>query len=430
MYTAGTASERITPDEPLWLAGYAARTEAAKGKISDLYASALTLDDGAGGRLVIASIDLIAVTRPIADRVYAEVQRRIGLSRERIILAATHTHYGPEFRPDKAVFFKIPPQYAAKIETTALKMAEALVRVIVAASERMTPVRLFVHRAKVDFAHNRRREGVKGGTPSREDVVDHDVPVLEVVHEPSEVRKAIVFGYACHNTTIDPQDLRYCADWAGFAREQLQRLDDHATALFIAGCGADQNPEPRGTVELSKRYGVALADAVQQCMLAGEGIEITGPIKAAIEDVPVALQPITRQELEGWSRSDDDPPKQVKAKFLLEQLSRGEKLITEYPAPMQAVRFGRELLMIVMSGEPVVDWSLKLKREFKSAASTVWVAGYCNDMYGYVPTRRIQQEGGYEGGRANLWSWVPSPWADDVEDRVTAAMLRLVKSVE
>src|SRR5438034_9144448 len=98
-FQAGTASQLITPDEPLWLAGYAARTQPAKGKISDLFASALALDDGTGGRLVIASMDIIAITKAVADRVYQAVEAQLGLSRERIILAATHTHYSPEFRP-------------------------------------------------------------------------------------------------------------------------------------------------------------------------------------------------------------------------------------------------------------------------------------------------------------------------------------------
>jgi neutral ceramidase len=93
------------------------------------------------------------------------------------------------------------------------------------------------------------------------------------------------------------------------------------------------------------------------------------------------------------------------------------------------VRIGDDLLMIVMSGETVVDWSIKFKREFADRARLVWVAGYCNDMYGYVPTRRIQQEGGYEGGRANLWSWVPAPFTDDVENRITDAVRRLVNRV-
>jgi hypothetical protein len=429
MWKAGTASEIVTPDEPLWLAGYAVRTEPAKGKISDLVASALALEDDTGGRLVIASIDLIAITKIIADRVYAEVERQIGLPRERLVLAATHTHYAPEFRPDKALFFKIPPPYAAKIEPTAKRMAEALVRVIVAAAKNLVPVRLFGSRATATFAHNRRREGVKGGTPSKEDTLDHDVNVLDIVHEETGLRKAIVFGYACHNTTIDPQDLRYCADWAGFAKTELQRINDREAALFVAGCGADQNPEPRGTVELSKRYGAELAGAVQKSIISNDRIEITGSVRAAIEDVPLTMQPVLREELEAWSAANDDPPKKVKANYLLEQLDRGEKLITEYAAPVQAIRLGEQLLWIILSGEPVVDWAIQCKRGFSPLASIVWVSGYCNDMYGYVPTRRIQREGGYEGGRANLWSWLPSPWTDDVEQRVTDAIGRVVKKV-
>src|SRR5438067_2399780 len=111
MFKAGTASEKVTPDEPFWLAGYAARTEPAKGKISDLFAGALALEDAKGEQLVIASIDLIAITKSIADSVYASIQREIGLPRERLILAATHTHYAPEFRPDKELFFHIPRDY-------------------------------------------------------------------------------------------------------------------------------------------------------------------------------------------------------------------------------------------------------------------------------------------------------------------------------
>jgi hypothetical protein len=107
-------------------------------------------------------------------------------------------------------------------------------------------------------------------------------------------------------------------------------------------------------------------------------------------------------------------------------LESGESLITSYPAPVQAIRFGDALTMIVLCGEAVVDFSHMFKRQFADVSPTIWVAGYCNDMPGYLPTRRIQAEGGYEGGRANLWSWIPAPWTDDVEDRLTAAVERVV----
>src|SRR5207248_5775073 len=135
------------------------------------------------------------------------------------------------------------------------------------------------------------------GNPSAEDVHDQDVPILDVLDAASDRRKAIVFGYACHNTTIPPDDCRYCADWAGCAKEQLQRDNPGAAALFTTGCGADQNPEPRGSVELSRQYGHELAESVTKS-LASPGREITGTIRVAREDVDLPLQPVTRADLQ------------------------------------------------------------------------------------------------------------------------------------
>jgi len=426
-YLAGTATEIFTPTEPLWLAGYLARTVPATDKISDLRASALALEDSQGRKLIIASIDLIAVTKIVADPVYEIVEREIGVPRERLILAATHTHYGPEFRPDKAPFFRIPDEYAAKIPAVAGRVADVLARVIIESTKNLEPVRLFARRTTAGFAHNRRRGGIKDGNASVKDILDQDVPVLDVVR-PDGSRKAIVFGYACHNTTIPPEDCRYCADWAGFAKEQLETSHPGATALFITGCGADQNPEPRGSVEISRRYGAEIGSAVEQSLQVA-GDEITGSIQAGMEDIELALEPMTCERIDRMLTATDDPPAQLKGKYLRDQLDRGEALLTSYSAPLQAVKLGDNLLMILMSGETVVDWAIKFKREFADRAKLVWVAGYCNDMYGYVPTRRVQQEGGYEGGRANLWSWLPAPFKDDLEDRITVAARQLVARV-
>lgn len=430
-YQAGAATVCITPQEPLWLAGYAVRTAPARGAISDLYAGALALEDSAGRRFVMASLDVIAMTPAIATRVVDAVAARHGLSRRQLLLTATHTHYGPEFRSDKQKFFNIPAEYGAKLPAVAAQLAAALTQAIEQALARLEPARLFVRQTAAHFAHNRRRHGVVGGSPSAEDVVDHDAPVLDCVGAAGE-RLAIVFGYACHNTTISPEDLRYCADWAGFAKEQLQRANPRATALFIPGAGADQDPEPSGSVELSRHYGQEIALAVQEA-LDGPGVEITGPIRAEMEDVSLALKPVSSESLQRMLDSDD-PPQRAKAKFLRDQLDRGEELITSYPAPVQVVRFGNELLLIALSGEPVVDWAHKFKDElsqtrYNGASPLVWVAGYCNDMFGYVPTRRVQAEGGYEGGRANLWSWIPMPFTDDVEDQIGGAVRRLAARV-
>jgi neutral ceramidase len=442
-YRAGAASESYTPDEPFWLAGYAVRTAPARGKISDLYVSALALEDETGQRFVIASAEIIAVNAEISDQVAEAMRLRHGLTRRQLLLAATHTHYAPEFRLDKQLFFHIPDEYVAKIPAVAEKLVTAFTQAIDQALARLEPVRLFARKTSVGFAHNRRRRGVKAGKPSTDDTLDQDVPVLDCI-DASGNHKAIVFGYACHCTTIPPEDLRYCGDWAGFAKEQLQQTNSGATALFIPGPGADQDPEPRGSLELSRQYGREMAHSVQQA-LNGPGVEISGPIRVGWEDVRLSLQPITRDTMNKMLQSDD-PPQQVKAKFLIDQLERGEELITSYCAPIQVVHFGRELLLIALSGEPVIDWAHKFKQGAGSGeqrvrilnsdsplpapySPLVWVAGYCNDIFDYVPTRRIQAEGGYEAGRANLWNWIPTPFTEDVEDRVTDAVHRLVARV-
>src|SRR4029078_3614683 len=107
---------------------------------------------------------------------------------------------------------------------------------------------------------------------------------------------------------------------------------------------------------ISRQHGRELSEAVTAAF-SDPGIEIRGPMRVAMEEISLPLQPVTRETLERMLESEDRP-QQVKARFLLESLERGEKLITRYSAPIQAVRFGDELLMIALSGEPVIDWAI------------------------------------------------------------------------
>src|SRR2546421_13116238 len=95
-WKAGTAAAVITPAEPMWLAGWAVRTEPSRGTLTELYAKALALEDDQGGRLVLLTLDLIAVSRELAAAVAGQVRQRWGLPRERLLICASHTHCGPE----------------------------------------------------------------------------------------------------------------------------------------------------------------------------------------------------------------------------------------------------------------------------------------------------------------------------------------------
>ena len=414
-WRAGTGRVKFTPDEPMWLAGYAVRKEPARGTLSDLCVHALALEDASGEKLIIASIDIIAFNELLGWAIMERVQdRHPDVQWDNFVFAASHTHYGPEIRPEKALFFHIPPEYSQKIPKASEQVVTATTSAISQALDDLEPATLHVRHATATFAANRRPNS---------DMVDHDVPILDV--HAGERIKAIVFGYACHNLTIDPQDLRYCADWAGYARDRLEQLHPGCTALFVAGCGADQDPHPRGTIELSKQHGNRLATAIQDALTKPAAL-VKPRFCTVMLCVPFEMQEVSQEWIE-QSLTSDDPPRRAKAQHLKDRLARGETLETVYDAPMQVVRLGDELLWILMSGEPVVEWSHKFKKMFANLAPHVWVAGYCNDMFGYVPTMKIQREGGYEGGRANLWSALPAPWTESVEPLVTQAIEETVR---
>lgn len=407
-WRAGTASAVITPEESLWLAGWASRKEPARGTLSELRATAVALEDEGGTRLVLIGVDLIGVPKWLSDSVAA------ALPRAHLVIAASHTHCGPEIRPDKALFFGIPEEFAAKIIPAAQRVRDQLIHVAKEAFGKLEPATITAHRGSSDIAVNRR----KGASD-----VDHDVPVL-AAHDSAGAMRAIVFGYACHNLVLPPEDLRYSGDFVGDARTLVEGRFG-CEAVFMTGCAADQDPVPRGSVELMREHGEELAAAVEDA-IGREGVAVGARLRVASEDVTLEMQPVTRRWIEQGLASDD-PPLRRKAHYLARyaQMHGGFDLV--YPMPMQAVRLGDEVLMLTLGGEPVAEWSLRFRERFRFPI--VWTAGYCNDLCGYLPTVRIQREGGYEGGRAMLWSALPGPWAEDVEERVEAAAARLVEKV-
>jgi hypothetical protein len=421
-WKAGAASVMITPAQPMWMAGYASRTNMSQGNFQELFAKALALEDERGGRLVIVTLDLIGVPRTLRKSLEVRVQKAWQLPPEGLLLNASHTHSGPEFRfgrtPADDGDFKpstLGDNYGHELE-------EKLFKLIGSALENRAPARLTYSFARCGVAMNRRlptKDGYKNG-PYPEGPVDHTVPVLRVEGADGKVR-AVLFGYACHNTTLALY--RFCGDYAGFAQEYIEAEQPGAVALFLNGCSGDQNPYPRGTVELAQKHGRSLATAVAAALTTTLK-PVNGPLRSAIAEIQIEYAPApTREEFTARLNSKDKY-EVSHAKRMLEKLEKGEPLPTQYPYPVQVVQFGDMLTVVALGGETVVDYALRLKQEL--AGPAVWVAGYSNDVMAYIPSLRIAKEGGYEGGGAMRFSTIhPGPWAESTEERIVGKVLEL-----
>lgn len=427
-WKAGAASVVVTPKEPIWLVGFASRDKLSDGITADLRVKALALQDQTGKTTVIVTADLIGFSRTLSDIIAKRCQERYGLTRERLLLNASHTHSGPVLSLDGGGRdSKRGPEQKQVIANYTQGLLDKVVDLVGRAIADLAPATLQFEQGLAGFAVNRRRS--RPNTRQFSGPVDHDVPVL-AVRAPDGKLRAVLFGYACHSTTMSAYQIN--ADYPGYAQTAIEKLYPGSIALFMQGCGADSNPLPRyhsddpelvrRSLELCTMYGKVLASAVD-LVLRGKMRPVAGPLTTAFESVDIPFEPMpSRPELEARLK-DPDVNRRDQAQRVLRALDAGSKLPERLPYPIQICRFGKELNLIALSGEVVVDYSLRLKAAY--GWENTWVAGYSNDMPGYIPSKRVALEGGYEtrGGAGGAFSTA-------VEETIVEKVDRMMRDLD
>jgi neutral ceramidase len=433
-WRAGAATAVTTPEQSMWMAGYAARTKPSEGKVHDLHAKALALEDAQGARFVIVAVDVIGFPREFRDAVEKEVGTRYGLRPQSLLLNASHTHCGPEIRAWRATqAWDLPPEQIELGKKYSETLQVKVVDLVGRALQDLAAARLSYVHGRAAIAMNRRLATERGYTisPNADGPVDHDVPVLLVATPDGKTVRAILFGYACHNTTLD--FYRFCGDYAGFAQQYVEETHPGAVALFMAGCGGDQNPTPRRTLEWAQQHGRALANGVEQA-LAAQPRPVHGPLTLALGEATLELAaPPSVEELKQQATSTNKYER-WHAEELLGELEKTGRTRSTYPYLVQVAQFGDDLTMVGLAGEVVVDYSLRLKAELANPAAgkgpAIWVAGYCNEVFGYVPSERVLQEGGYEARDSILYYDITvTPFMPSVEKLIVDKVHELVRQV-
>lgn len=426
-FKAGVAAVDITPQEPIRQAGYASRNKPSDGVALPLFCKAIALEDAAGRRVVIVTADILGYVRALVEPVAKRAADELGLARDQIVFFASHTHAGPVIRTQQFDMYALPDDQLQVVTAYTHRLAELTFQAIRGAVTDLKPARLAYGVGRAGFAMNRRQftpTGVRLGV-DRDGPVDHDVPVLFVT-TPEGTPRAIVFGYACHCTTMGGNFYKICSEYAGYAQTFLEQVYPDATALFVTGCGGDANPHPRGTLAMARQHGLELAGGVTGA-ISNRLKPVVGPLHTALEyvDVPLA-EPPPREE---WERRLKDGNVYIRrnAKRQLAVLDREGKIPATYPYPVQTIQLGRRVTLIALAGEVVVDYSIRLKREL--GRGRTWVAGYANDVFAYIPTARLLYEGGYEADYSMIYYGMPGPWDKRIEGIIVDAAHRLTAKV-
>jgi len=439
-WKGAVAKVDITPAELGWMSGYASRKGPAEKVLQPIHAKALALEDAEGGRFVFLTMDLIGVPRPFRDEVADRAMKKYDLAAGEILINASHTHSGPMMRLyrvpgtdiERAPYASIPDdQQELRIRQTKEYMATLADKVdgiIGEALGNLEPASVAWSHSRCGFAMNRRTPagpGVWKNSPNPDAPVDHEVPVLQVKAKDDGQLLAVMFGYACHATTLSIMEIS--GDWPGYAQTFFEQDHPGTVAMFLNGCSGDQNPYPRRMLPYVERHGRNMATAVEAA-LETPAHPVEGPLRSALAwvDVPYQKAP-TKAALAEKAKSKDRYDARH-AEFLLDYLEAKGGFPASYPVPVQTVRFGNGLAIAAIGGEVVIDYALRLKREMGEAngGAPVWVAGYSNDVPTYIPSKRVLEEGGYEGGGAMRYvrsSVHPAPWAPEIEELLVGKIL-------
>lgn len=411
MIKAGFSQISISPPIGTPLAGFAARQGVCEGIHDELFARALVIEKN-GKSVAFVSLDVLAVSSEFVRRVRENIERRTGIRKDAVMIAATHTHAGPVtirtfFNPDETLNDGYMDSLAEAVETS-----------VVRAFEKRFPARVGVGSGSVSGIGVNRRTADKKP-------IDEEIGIIKVVDLEGNTR-AVFINYACHPTVLGSNNLLATGDFPYFTVEKIEGATG-GFAMFVNGTQGNISMghsselsaigviTPGRTFEHAEELGHKLADAALEALPLIETSENTA-ISAATIPFPLPLKkyPTTAETAQTLQKAEEylqslngnnqqnavELDKLLRAKSdalyaSIENFYAGEtEKFTDrvMEIELQGIRVS-DAVFIAVPAEVFVEIGLQLK---KYAPQKTYIIGIANGYIGYLPTREAYQIGGYE----------------------------------
>lgn len=393
----GVATRDITPaaslinQHQIYLAGYGGRMGAANGVSDPISARAVVLRDAAGTKVVLITLDLLAIRPDFTASLRDALARSLGTSDEQVLVNVSHTHNAPVTRD----FYVFPVGDEVPNSAYVAFLKRRILDAVDDANTSLEPVELYAGAGKTDIGVNRHRGFA---------YYDSTFDVLRAVRADGS-NKAILVFHGCHPIKRG-QRIQISADFPGFMRSQLE-ADLGGTALFFQGFGGDVNPS---NVEPDvESLGQRLARQVETLLAHGAPRALSGTIDAQHTLLSLALQspPIPA--------ASSDPSMQRWIELMANPVAAAPEELTE----LQTIRIGsgdRSWRIAASSHEVVGEWAPLIRSLWPK--DHVAVAGYSNSVLSYLPHAQMLElsslqsfpdGANYEGSESFKWYGLRGP---------------------
>lgn len=426
----GVSRRNITPPVGASMAGYAGRDHGAEGVRDELWLRALFLCDGENCAALL-SRDLLFTENEEMDLLADLFEERLGLAREEVFIANTHTHSGPN------------TSYEEDAENRAYvaSLAEICAGAVAEARANTRPATLSVAQRPVQCGVNRReiRDGEMVLGVNTERPCDTVVDVLAFADAGSGEQMATLFRHGVHGVVMGPDNYLVSGDAPG-AAERFVEANLSGAAGFLAGASGNINAHPRGSFDavdlLGRRLGAATVQATTEAGEPRSDVRLTSlrhELKLPIDDLE------EEDELRAERQELEDAVERIDAGEDVEGLGRwaARRRLRHVEAQLEAIEAGEDLtglptaVQVLALGEvALVGWPAEVFHQIseqvreQSPFATTLPVTHVNGSIGYVPIASAYEEGGYEiRARAHHCGLGITPEAEDVLVRETLAAL-------
>jgi hypothetical protein len=425
-----TASERSSS------VTWSAPPSGATGTLDPLYAKAIVFRQGDQTAAIVVG-DLIGIDAKLSEAVRAKVEAETGIPAANIVVAATHSHTGPNYKADLVKYLGAGERPLPEDDQAHYipRLIDGLTTAVIQANAAAKPATLRAGSSREETVAFNRRGLLKDGTVrtwavhSDPDVVgpagptDPEVGVVIAAPKGDSRPAAALVNFALHCDTVGGS--QYSADYPGHIQRVLgKERGPGFVSVFATGTCGDINHVDYahgGAKKTAAEIGERLAAAVETALPALEPVAPMLAVRRVVLEIP--LQTFTDEDL-AWAndviardRKGEQLGTTLEAKAYkirrLRMLRTGQADVgrdtdeevespdgprTSLPAEVQAIRLGENVALVALPGEVFVELGLAIKQQ--SPFDHTFVIELANDSPAYVPTRKAMEQGGYEAANS------------------------------
>jgi hypothetical protein len=423
VFRAGAAKSNVTP--PLDLPIIGGWSSPPAGHVHDeLYAKCIVLDNSQT-RLALVIVDNIGMGADVCDAAKRSIQQHTGIPPSHVLIAGTHTHSSVSARNQDRLRLGGPLDDYQQF--LASRIADGVRRAV----NNLEPARIGWGRAEESTQVFNRRYYMKPGTPTPNPFGGVDQVVMNPGRANPNILKAagpidpeiaflslqssdgrplaLLANYSLHYVGPSAGSV-ISADYFGVFGDRIQqllgadRLDPPFVGIMSNGTSADINninwlkkPDKKWAPYEKMRQ---VADLVaRRVVQAHQTIEFHDwvPLAAATEPLALAVRKPSDELLahmrEVQAKPADAKPYHRHEKVYAQRVLGQQQAPDQITVTLQALRIG-DLGVCALPFEVFVEIGLQVKAE--SPLAQTFVVSHANGTYGYLPTVRQHELGGYE----------------------------------